>query len=1047
MFNLFSFNMFRFSNVFILLFTIGLLLSLVGCSHKKTNRGHLFRCDWAFEYNRTPWVGCPPDSECGDENNCGGEGCEKCSSNKKGFLDYFKKGSDRECSCENHKKNKGFRRHCGSTSECTAQNPCCRTLGCGMWIDPSDPNSFAGTGNGAKACGLTPFCSPMKPCGLTPNCGRVVNPNYMNQQMLMLGTNGMVLPTGTGTMPSTAVPSTMLPNTPNTPLNTPTVPNTLPNTVPNTLRNSPIMPIPVPPGKTIETPPMYPAPPKTPVLAGPNGLLISMGIVPGVSTITTGGVVAAAGVTTPVGMMTPSGVRLPNGVVNSNVVIKACAIHPGCTAARPCGMTPGCGMMVPVAVVSNNAVQLASALQSPGIAGGIVQAGGISGVIPGGIANNYFAYPMMNQPVNGLTMSGFSQAGYPPIGYAPSGYSRHNRLAAEAGLINTAINTAETADDEDEQESDETESEIKSPMPVPRFHPVPTKPVFQRSEGLPVLPRTGNNKKTTVSGKTTAKTTIDRSTDKLTAGKPASSNSKRIFSEEALNEAMEQAYLEGMSAAMEEVEEELDMRSDELSDELTVRSEELEKTTMQEKILEQAQKLQAKIEKQKELELQIHQDALRKEARRIAAQTAEEEQAIREREIREEAAREMAIREQVIREEAAREMAAQEQAMQAQLAQQAQLWESAGIQQQALMTQTPPQAQIFQTAQTIPNSQTRPIPQTIQQTVQPVNYNRNPATGGKEIIASAVEFLRGNGQRMNPQPPANKIMIPNRNQPLAMNQPMMTNQPMVTNQPVMMSNPVTQQDMRYAIQPNQQRLPQTMPFNNMPNNMPNGVANMMPPNMTSPNMTPMSGFGFLQSAKSTGTNFLSAVTGVMSPFSGLFGSDVPNGRSQGQVISRPVSSGRQVPAGQQIPAGQPVLRSGMVVQQTVAQQPARNIPQAGMLPKNASRISGTPPKIPVPQLSGNSSFQYCPDCQEPLLEHDLSGHRHNNSSNNSLTMSKRIPFPATSKGLEEESEVFIPELPRKPPTKSKTITKPKRIIEADDEEETSMIRQANFVDR
>jgi hypothetical protein len=464
---------------------------------------------------------------------------------------------------------------------------------------------------------------------------------------------------------------------------------------------------------------------------------------------------------------------------------------------------------------------------------------------------------------------------------------------------------------------------------------------------------------------------------------------------------MEQAYLEGMSAAMEEVEEELDMRSDELA----VQSEELEKNKMQEKILEQAQKLQMKIEKQKELELQIHQDTLRKEARRIAVQTAED-QANREQEIREEAAREMAVRERVIREEAAREIAAQEQAMQAQLAQQTQLWESAGMQQ--ALTAHP---------QTVPISQTYPVRQT-HQTVQPVNYNnynsynmnRNQPTGGKEIIASAVEFLKGNGQRTNQPPPANRIRLPNRNQPMVMNQQMTA------------PNSVTQQ-----------RFPQTVPFNGMMSNgMPNNVSNT----------EPVSGFGLLQSAKSTGTNVLSTLTGVMSPFSGLLGSEIPNMRQQdvlqqGQVVQRPISVARQIPVGQAVPIGQPVLRSG-----TVAQQPVRNVRQTNVLQKEVSPIPSTPLKVPIPQLSENSFSQYSQNYPVPLPEHNSSV-RHTAS----VTMNKRIPLSVSQETSEEEPDIFVPELPQKPPTRSKTSTKPKRIIEADDEEETSMIRQANFIDR
>jgi hypothetical protein len=870
----------------------------------------------------------------------------------------------------------------------------------------------------------------------------------MNRQMLMLGNNGMILPDTTP--PPTVAPSTIPSNNSVVPIN-------------------PVIPMPVPPKKTIETLPLQPNR-QTPVLAGPNGLLISMGIVPGVSTITTGGVVAAAGVSTPVGMMTPSGVRLPNGVVNNAAVIKACAMHPGCSAARPCGLTPGCGMMVPTAMVSNNAVQLASALQSPGVAGGIMQAGGMA-------VNRYAypnAYPTPNQPMNGLTMSGFPQAGYPPIGYAPSGYSRSNRLAAEAGLINTAGMFSE--EEEEEPQAEEAEAEIKSSMPLPRFHPVPTKPVFQRSEGLPVTPRTG---KTTASGNTAAKTTSMNS--KNSKVKANVNDSKRLFSDEALNEAMEQAYLEGMAAAMEEVEEELDMRSEDLaaqseelvalsSEELVGQSEESEKTKMQEKILEQAQKLQMKIEKQKELELQIHRNALHQEARRIAVQTAEEQaarEAVREREIREESEREMAVREQAIRNEAAkeiaihkqmirdeavRERAVQEQAMQSQLAQQNQLLESARIQ-QALMTQ----------------SQT-PTPQT----VQPVNYNynRNPATGGREMIASAFEFLKGNGQRMNPQ---------------MMNQPPMSQSPMnqQTNpQPVLNRirspnnismgninagqsatppNIIIPQPQQYAgagvmggagagyAVPATRSIPQTMLFNGMPNN--NGMANNngMPNNNGMANTPSISGFGLFQSAKSTGTNLLSAMSGVISPFSGLLGSDTPNGRNQMFSVPRSIPVVQQVPPSRSVPAVQqfppvqqvPSSRSVPVGQQTVHNTP--HTPPTNLSPQkvNVSRMSATPSnKIPIPQLTDNSLLYSRPDDEELFPEHDLSV-----VHTKSATMNKRVPLSVSSKTTTEESDLSVPGLPQKPPTKSKTMTKPKRMIEVDDEEETSMIRQANFVDR
>jgi hypothetical protein len=214
-------------------------------------------------------------------------------------------------------------------------------------------------------------------------------------------------------------------------------------------------------------------------------------------------------------------------------------------------------------------------------------------------------------------------------------------------------------------------------------------------------------------------------------------------------------------------------------------------------------------------------------------------------------------------------------------------------------------------------------------------------------------------------------------------------------------------------------MPQPMSFNGMPNNMVNH------------NNAPVSGFGLFQSAKSTGTNLLSAVSGVISPFSGLLGSDSPNARPQVPNIPRSIPAVQQIPVSRSVPA---------------AQQTVHNTPQMNLSPQNVSRISATPTKIPIPQLtgnsSGNSSLHYCPDCEEPFPEHNSSV-LHTKSA---ATMNKRVPLSVSSKISAEESSISVPELPQKPPTRSKTITKPKRIIEVDDEEETSMIRQANFIE-
>ncbi len=550
---------------------IGIVLALalalvisVGCSHKKTNRGHLFRGDWAFEYNRTPWIGCPPDSGCDDERGCSIDGCEECNKGG-GLLDCLKKGSGTQ---EHATKNKGFRRHCGMNPECTAKRPCCRTLGCGMWIDPSDPNTFATLGSGVKACGLTPFCSPMKPCGLTPNCGRIINQPFMQSMMPMqtLGQGGLTAPQMTPQIP---------------------VPTPVP-TKPSAQQNQPQQ-----------------QPKKPPTVAGPTGLLISRGIVPGVSTVTTGGVVAAAGVATPAGMMTLSGIQLPNGQVDTNTVIRACVLHPNCTPARPCGMTPGCGTQVPVAMVSNNAMMLASAMQTQRMPGTIVQA---YGAAAGGMGTGRLVNPVTGQPVNGLTMSGLPQMGYPPIGYAPTGYAPGYPRLMETGGDEVA--------EEATQEETDREPEARSEMPVPKFHPIPSKPAFKRSEGLPVPSRT------------TPRTSL-RGTSEQSAAR-----SKRIFSDEewdtaTLHDAVEQAYLEGMSDAMDEVEQEIKAQESELA-----------KTQLQEKILNQAKKLQSHIESQNELDvhmlemqekqqaqLELAQRKMARQAQLLAAQEADADEA------------------------------------------------------------------------------------------------------------------------------------------------------------------------------------------------------------------------------------------------------------------------------------------------------------------------------------------------------------------------------------------------------------------------------------
>ena len=538
-----------------------LAVVLVGCSHQKTQRGHLFRGDWAIEYNRTPWIGLPPDSGYLEPE-------EKAESRK--IFACFTKANR----CNSDKNRKGFRHHCAQNAECSAQDPCCRTLGCGMWIDSADPTTLATLGGAARACGLLPFCTPQRPCCLTPNCGRPVNVN-VNPQTLMMANQNAGMPgrnVVSGVASSSAatmqggIPGGMQGNMGTVRGMNPT--GTTPNGMfPNGIIPHGMIPSGVLPSGTTPNGVM----PGGTTTAVPGATLVSRGIVPGASAITSGGMVAAIGVATPAGTMTPVGVRLPNGMVSNAIVLRACMMTPNCTAVRPCCLTPHCGGAVAANMVANNATVLASALQAQGVASGVMQAGGMGMAGMGMLVN-----PVTNQPINGLTMSGYPQVGYPPIGYAPTGYAPgYPRLAV--GMVDTG----EVAEELPLEEEIVLPRETRSSMPVPRFHSIPTQPSFQRSEGMPSAPQTH--------------------------AQPTAMTHRHAMSEMELESALDQAYLEGVAAAMDEVERKLEEKRQAVA-----------KAQLQERILQQAEYVQQQLNAQEEMrilamqrERQLRQQALR----------------------------------------------------------------------------------------------------------------------------------------------------------------------------------------------------------------------------------------------------------------------------------------------------------------------------------------------------------------------------------------------------------------------------------------------------
>ncbi|HBT77073.1 MAG TPA: hypothetical protein DEB39_09135 [Planctomycetaceae bacterium] len=474
-------------------------------------RGLLFRGDWAFEINRTPWVGCPPESGCDllldEEGFCEDGNCLKCDLPHplgKCKLRKMLKGNtvedDEEDGEATHEESENadmgivpnlgkFRRHCGQTETCTRKRPCCSTPGCGVVVDPNDPKSMARAGYAPGMitgyCGLTPGCSLSSPCGLTPRCCLPVMAPSLN-------------PASVGMM-----------------------------------------------GNVTQQPYILSA-------------------VPG------GGIAAGSGMI-PIGSVVPAGGILPRGgIVGINGMIhRSCGLTPQCSAARPCGLTPQCGVLVPPGMAQQNVILLAGAMGIPanagavgmgalglgsgaspqrvsptGNTGGLVTGGSVTGAMlsPGGVqvspggmmvtADGRMVNPAQAQIVQGLTMSGYPQTGYPPIGYAESGYSpgypRQNalQLDVEEGYLE-----AEVAQAAPKTPQKEAETAAKSSMPAPRHHPLPTRPTFERSQGL------SNLQKEPSKSKAVAKTALSENTRKEKSDQTA---------------VIQQAYLQGMIAMMKQ---------------------------------------------------------------------------------------------------------------------------------------------------------------------------------------------------------------------------------------------------------------------------------------------------------------------------------------------------------------------------------------------------------------------------------------------------------------------------------------------------------------
>jgi len=491
-------------------------IALAGCIHQKTHRGHLVRGDWAIEYNRPPWIGCPSDVDCEQE----GSECER-----KSLFSCLKRDDDGTSP-------RAFRRHCATIPACTSEVPCCRTLGCGMWVEPSDDSEV-------KVCGLTPFCFAQKPCGLTPNCGKPIPP-HVNPPILTTG--NQPIPGGLGA-------------------------NVLGTNV-SVLGGLGGIPV------------MRGMSPAMPAAGTMPGTLVSRGIVPGASAITSGGMVAAIGVTTPAGTMTPVGVRMPNGMVSNAMVLRACVMVPHCTAANPCRQTPHCGGAVAVNLVANNAIALASALQGQGMAsgvmqqgtmlpgGGVMSAGGTGFLInpmTGQLAGQLTGHPLQGQMGAGQMGTGQMMGVSPQMGQMLIDYTESGYLPGHPHYAMGVVEPGGAGEVPERRKEENVPPEMRSQMPPPRFHPIPTQPTFQRSEGMPPTPP---------------------------AQRTTAMNEARGVSEEEMEAALDRVYLEGVAAAMDEVERKLEAKRQAVA-----------RARLEERILQQAESVQQQLDEQARIQM------------------------------------------------------------------------------------------------------------------------------------------------------------------------------------------------------------------------------------------------------------------------------------------------------------------------------------------------------------------------------------------------------------------------------------------------------------
>ena len=436
------------TNSTIFVSSLMIVLFVSACSSPK--RGFVFRGDWAFEYNRTPWIGHPGNTDIPGTESNKTEGdkdskkkiCPVCKQEKEEtswkdiLLGPFAKNKEKKCLCD--------RLHPGGGI--TGGNPYGGNINITSY-NPTVANTFPGAFGGGYPGTVPPGSLSLPPGAVVvPNGVLLPNGTLLPQSLFFpqaAGVTGVSQNAAQNIAQNTAqngVGNTVMPTSPNA------VPPQ-PQLVPNAINAKELTPQgQVIPGQAAPNPQNGTAAPQV-----PNGI--------------------------PAGTPPPTLQLTPNATPNSEqaALLQMQSIVPGLSGA---GANLGVNAQTAPMPASGSLLAPAAPWQNA--------------------QNPMLVNPVTNQVVPGLSMTGTQAPGYPPIGYVPtgyaSGYAQPMVAPMPGGNPLSAAATAKTArnDSGEEEESDDESAEASktaarrqtAQMPYPRFYPVPTRPAFQRSMGM-----------------------------------------------------------------------------------------------------------------------------------------------------------------------------------------------------------------------------------------------------------------------------------------------------------------------------------------------------------------------------------------------------------------------------------------------------------------------------------------------------------------------------------------------------------------------------------